>query len=117
MTTPPFAIETLVMSILEKPTKIEFNEILKITDDMQRMFEGISMSFNSVSRVAQIHDHLERDGIEETEIALAPPPGSVDDMGYAWYLATTSPSVRRVLGTATVGILSGLALVYVIRRR
>lgn len=116
VSSPPFAIETLIMAILEKPNRNEFNEIQKLTEEMQQMFKGISISFNSVSRVAQIHDHLELDGIDEIEIALAPSRPVVDDAAHAWYVATTSPSVRRVIGLTCVGVLSGLGLVYAIRR-
>jgi len=117
----PFAIESLVMGVLQKPSHEEFESIQKITQDMQRMFQGVQASFNSVSRVAQIHDHLERDGLEETEIALAPPRNSdgsfVDQLSFAWYLTRTSPSVRRVVGMTSMSALAGLALVYAIRRR
>lgn len=119
--TSPFAIESLVMAVLQKPSHEEFETIQKITQEMQRMFQGVSASFNSVSRVGQIHDHLERDGMEETEIALAPSRNSdgsfVDQIGFAWYLTKTSPSVRRVVGMSSVSVLAGLALVYAIRPR
>jgi hypothetical protein len=116
----PFSIETLVLAVLQKPNQMEYEEIQKITQDMQRMFEGVCVSFNSVSRVAQIHDQFERDGMDETEIALAPArisDGSfVDQLSFAWYLVRTSPSVRRIAGMSTLSVLGGICLFYAIRR-
>lgn len=119
----PFALETLVMALLEKPSKEEFATLTKVTEDMQKMFEGIRVSFNSVARVAQIHDRLERDGLDESRIALAPvrlaggPQTWIDRLGFAWYLTRTSPSVRRIAGITTVTALASLGIAIIVGRK
>jgi hypothetical protein len=111
------------MALLEKPSKEEFATLTKVTEDMQKMFEGIRVSFNSVARVAQIHDRLERDGLDESRIALAPvrlaggPQTWIDRLGFAWYLTRTSPSVRRIAGITTVTALASLGIAIIVGRK
>jgi hypothetical protein len=120
----PFTIETLVLGLLEKPHPDEFVQLRKVTDDMQKMFQGICVSFNSVTRIAQIHDRLERDGLDETHLALAPARLNgndnvswVDRAGLAWHLTRTSPSVRRIAGFSTVTLLAGLGVAVVLGKK
>lgn len=103
----PFALETLVMATLQKPTKEEFAQLVRVTSDMQRMFEGVTVNFTKIARVAQIHDQLDRDALngEQSLIDLAPNPvkraeSFVDHFSRAYFLTTTSPSVGRVVLTS-----------------
>ena len=100
----PFALETLVMATLQKPTKEEFSQLVRVTGDMQRMFEGVTVNFTKIARVCQIHDQLDRDALngEQSLIQLAPspqiPPQTfVDHISRSFFLATHSPSVRRIV--------------------
>jgi hypothetical protein len=112
----PFAIETLIMSILFKPNRDEYNHLARVTDEMQRMFEGVTCQFDRVHRISQLHDRLDKDGAEDFVIDMKPPGNPVitfmDKVDYSWGLVLTSPSVGRIALATSAGIfLLGAAIV------
>lgn len=116
----PFAVETLVMALLQKPTKDEFAQLMSVTNDMQRMFSGVSVKFSSVSRLARIHDRLDRDALDESSLMLdltvRPTDSVIERLALGVYIARTSPAVKRMVTLTAVGIF-GLGLVWLTLRR
>lgn len=100
----PFAIETLVMAVLSKPTKEEFLQLKSVTGEMQRMFEGVTCEFNKVVRVGQIHDRLDREALNGDEQVIFMQKRTLptqhatfmDNLDFAAGLVKSSPSVGRI---------------------
>jgi hypothetical protein len=116
----PFAVETLVMALLQKPTKEEFAQLTAVTKDMQRMFGGVSARFSKVSRVSRIHDRLDRDGLDESLIQMdttvRPTDSMAEQLEYAFFIARTSRSVRRMASLAAVVAVTAGAVWWSVRR-
>jgi hypothetical protein len=111
----PFAVETLIMAALFKPTKDELEELKKVTAEMQRMFQGITAKFESVSRVSRVHDKIDKEGGEEVEFVLEKATGEtsgtvsfVDRFDLAWFLVRKSPSCQRIAVSVTGAVVLGL---------
>ena len=104
----PFAIETLVMSVLFKPTRDEFNQLEIVTGEMQRMFEGVIAKFTSIRRISQLHDRLDKDGGEEifhmSNRSHSVGQTFMDKIDRGWGLILTSPSVGRIAFASAVSI-------------
>ena len=119
----PFAIETLVMALLAKPSNEEFSQLQSVSAEMGRMFAGVVAELETVTRVAQIHDRLDREAINGDETNLAhfpkidlPHTSFMDSLGTAAVLINTSPSVGRIAAAAGLIITSALAII-VYRKR
>ena len=121
----PFALETLVMATLQKPTKEEFAQLVRVTSDMQRMFEGVTVKFSKIARVCQIHNQLDRDALngEQTLIDLATNPHKhaesfVDQLSRAYFLTTHSPSVGRIVLSAALStaVIGAVATTFIYRK-
>ncbi len=125
----PFGIETLIMSVLFKPTKDEFTQIQLVTDEMQRMFSGVVARIDRVHRISQLHDRIDKEsvnGVDEyfdlvkTQLQNRPIDESfVDKLARGIHLLNTSPSVFRlalVWSAAGVCIAAG-SFYYLVKRR
>ena len=127
----PFAIETLIMSVLFKPTKDEFNQLQTVTDEMQRMFSGVVAKINCVHRISQVHDRIDKEsvsGVDEyfdlkkpdlENNLLSDDDSFVDKLGRAIHLLQTSPSVFRIAAIwSTTGlVLGGVSVFYLAKLR
>ena len=122
----PFAVETLIMAVLNKPTKDEFLQLKTVTGEMQRMFHGVTATFTNVARVSQIHDRLDRDGVMEDEVIEMGKPkrlpsahaeSFMDRLDLGWDLMRTSPSVGRICAVVASGLLvSSVGALFIIKR-
>ena len=122
----PFAIETLIMSVLFKPTKDEFSQIQLVTDEMQRMFAGVVAQLDCVHRISQLHDRIDKEsvnGIDEFfHLKKENHRGDdsfVDKLARTIHLLQTSPSVFRIaLVWSTAGLcMAGASVFYLVKRR
>lgn len=124
----PFAIETLIMSVLFKPTKDEFLQLKIVTDEMQRMFSGVVAKLNRVHRIGQLHDRIDKESVNEVEefidlkkinISETRADSFVDRIGKAWFLIRTSPSVFRIslVWSSTGLFIAAGTLFYLVKRK
>ena len=105
----PFAVETLVMALLVKPTPREFEQLVTVTDEMSKMFTGVTAKLGSVTRVAQLHDHLDREAMngQEADLELDANFPYDDPTAAALRLVKTSPTIKRLVGASAMVLVSG----------
>lgn len=116
----PFAVETLVMAVLLKPSREEFATLKIITAEMERMFEGVTARFAKVTRVSQIHDRLDREGTTEESFPMHPtqPPQTtfLDRVDFGLSLVRTSPTVRRIVLGVSFSVACSVGLVFLVKK-
>jgi hypothetical protein len=98
------------MSILFKPTRDEYTQLMNVTNEMQRMFEDVTCHLDTVHRISQIHDRLDKDGGSDEIIQikrrnLVSVLTFMDKVDHGVDLVLNSPSVGRIALAATAGLV------------